>query len=51
MNTSVPTDGLWPLVVINVPVFIIFPFSFTHPLTAREKQGMGAPRREQEGVS
>jgi len=51
MNTSVPADGLWSLVVINVPVFIIFAFSFTHPHTAREKQGMGATRREQEGMS
>ena len=34
--------GLWPLVVINAGVFIIFAFSFTHPRTARDWRSFGA---------
>ena len=26
--------GLWPLLILNAPVFIIFAFSFTRPHTA-----------------
>ena len=42
MNTDVPAYGLWPLVVINALVFIIFAFSFTHPRTARDWRSFGA---------
>jgi protein-S-isoprenylcysteine O-methyltransferase Ste14 len=41
-NTDVPAYGLWPLVVINALVFIIFAFSFTHPRTARDWRSFGA---------
>ena len=34
--------GLWPLVVINIAVFAIFAFSFTHPRTARDWRSFGA---------
>lgn len=30
-----PAYGLWPLVVINAGVFILFAFSFIRPHTAR----------------
>jgi hypothetical protein len=40
-NTA-PTYGLWPLVMMNVLVFIIFAFSFTHPRTARDWRSFGA---------
>jgi hypothetical protein len=33
---------LWPLVVINALVFLIFAFSFTHPRTARDWRSFGA---------
>src|SRR5713101_2913656 len=42
MNTDVPAYGLWPLVVINALVFIIFAFSFTHPQTGRDWRSFGA---------
>jgi len=42
MNTVVPAYGLWPLVVINALVFIIFAFSFTHPRTGRDWRSFGA---------
>ncbi|HET8850934.1 MAG TPA: isoprenylcysteine carboxylmethyltransferase family protein [Ktedonobacteraceae bacterium] len=42
MNTDVPAYGLWPLVVINALVFLIFAFSFTHPRTARDWRSFGA---------
>jgi hypothetical protein len=42
MNTDIPAYGLWPLVVINALVFIIFAFSFTHPRTARDWRSFGA---------
>jgi hypothetical protein len=32
---STPAYGLWPLVIINTLVFIIFAFSFFKPRTAR----------------
>jgi protein-S-isoprenylcysteine O-methyltransferase Ste14 len=41
-NTDVPAYGLWPLVVINALVFIIFAFSFTHPRTGRDWRSFGA---------
>ena len=34
--------GLWSLVVINVAVFAIFAFSFTHPRSARDWRSFGA---------
>nr|MDQ2687961.1 isoprenylcysteine carboxylmethyltransferase family protein [Armatimonadota bacterium] len=33
--------GLWPLVIINSAVFIIFAFSFTKPRTARDWRSFG----------
>jgi protein-S-isoprenylcysteine O-methyltransferase Ste14 len=37
-----PAYGLWPLVIINAAVFIIFAFSFTKPHTARDWRSFGA---------
>ncbi len=34
--------GLWPLVVVNAAVFILFAFSFTHPKTSRDWRSFGA---------
>jgi len=34
--------GLWPLVIINAAVFVIFAFSFTRPRTARDWRSFGA---------
>lgn len=34
--------GLWPLVVINSAIFIIFAFSFTKPKTSRDWRSFGA---------
>lgn len=42
MNTDTPAYGLWPLVVINAGVFIIFAFSFARPRTARDWRSFGA---------
>jgi|SRR5579859_498328 len=43
MSTSdTPAYGLWPLVVINAAVFIIFAFSFSHPRTGRDWRSFGA---------
>src|SRR5438128_7591867 len=42
MNTDVPAYGLWPLVVINAAVFIIFAFSFARPQTGRDSRSFGA---------
>lgn len=42
MNADVAAYGLWPLVVINALVFIIFAFSFTHPRTGRDWRSFGA---------
>lgn len=42
MNMDTPTYGLWPLVVINAGVFIIFAFSFARPRTARDWRSFGA---------
>jgi len=39
---DVPAYGLWPLVIINSLVFIIFAFSFTKPRTARDWRSFGA---------
>ena len=42
MNDDVSAYGLWPLVVINAAVFIIFAFSFTKPRTGRDWRSFGA---------
>jgi hypothetical protein len=42
MNHDAPAYGLWPLVVINSAVFIIFAFSFAHPRSARDWRSFGA---------
>jgi protein-S-isoprenylcysteine O-methyltransferase Ste14 len=42
MSNDVPAYGLWPLVIINAGVFIIFAFSFSHPRTARDWRSFGA---------
>jgi len=34
--------GLWPLVIINAGIFIIFAFSFTRPHTKRDWRSFGA---------
>lgn len=34
--------GLWPLVILNTAIFVIFAFSFTHPRTARDWRSFGA---------
>ena len=33
--------GLWPLVIINSLIFIIFAFSFTKPKTSRDWRSLG----------
>jgi len=42
MHTDTPAYGLWSLVVLNVAVFIIFAFSFTHPRSPRDWRSFGA---------
>jgi protein-S-isoprenylcysteine O-methyltransferase Ste14 len=42
MSDALPAYGLWPLVVINAAVFMIFAFSFTRPRTARDWRSFGA---------
>lgn len=42
MNNDVSAYGLWPLVIIDAGVFIIFAFSFSHPRTARDWRSFGA---------
>jgi len=39
---NAPAYGLWPLVIINAAVFIMFAFSFTKPRTARDWRSFGA---------
>lgn len=34
--------GLWPLVILNAAIFIIFAFSFTRPRTGRDWRSFGA---------
>lgn len=41
-NNADQAYGLWPLVILNAGVFIIFAFSFTHPRTARDWRSFGA---------
>lgn len=40
--SDVPAYGLWPLVLINSAVFIVFAFSFTKPKTSRDWRSFGA---------
>ena len=42
MEQEIPAYGLWPLVIINSAVFIIFAFSFTKPKTKRDWRSFGA---------
>lgn len=42
MNTDSPAYGLWPLVAINVVIFVIFALSFYKPRTARDWRSFGA---------
>src|SRR5262249_36869809 len=42
MHTDTPAYGLWPLVVLNAAVFILFAFSFTHPRSPRDWRSFGA---------
>ena len=41
MNESSSAYGLWPLVIINSLIFIIFAFSFTKPKTLRDWRSFG----------
>jgi hypothetical protein len=36
MNRETPAYGLWPLVIINAAVIILFAFSFFKPKTSRD---------------
>ena len=42
MKSDVSAYGLWPLVVINAAVFIIFAFSFARPQMGRDWRSFGA---------
>jgi hypothetical protein len=42
MNENASAYGLWPLVVTNAAVFLIFAFSFTKPHTKRDWRSFGA---------
>ncbi|HRQ41571.1 MAG TPA: isoprenylcysteine carboxylmethyltransferase family protein [Chloroflexota bacterium] len=42
MNAEMPAYGLWPLVIINTAVFIIFAFSFARPRNGRDWRSFGA---------
>ena len=42
MHDAFPAYGLWPLVVINAGVFLMFAFSFSHPRTGRDWRSFGA---------
>jgi len=37
-----PAYGLWPFVILNAAIFIIFAFSFAKPRTARDWRSFGA---------
>jgi protein-S-isoprenylcysteine O-methyltransferase Ste14 len=41
-HDNAPAYGLWPLVILNSLVFIIFAFSFTKPKTNRDWRSFGA---------
>lgn len=42
MHNGIPAYGIWPLVIVNSLVFIIFAFSFTRPRTSRDWRSFGA---------
>lgn len=42
MNDTMPSYGLWSLVVINSAVFIMFAYSFFKPRTTRDWRSFGA---------
>ena len=42
MNGEAPAYGLWPLVIINTAVFVIFAFSFARPRSGRDWRSFGA---------
>ena len=42
MNSSATAYGLWPLVILNTAIFVIFAFSFTRPRTGRDWRSFGA---------
>ena len=41
-DTDIPAYGLWPLVIINIAIFVIFALSFYKPRTARDWRSFGA---------
>lgn len=41
MNTEAPAYGLWPLVLLNTAIFVMFAFSFTKPRTRRDWRSFG----------
>ncbi len=41
-QNDIPAYGLWPLVIINSAIFIIFALSFYKPRTARDWRSFGA---------
>ena len=48
MTHAAPAYGLWPLVLLNAAVFIIFALSFARPQSARDWRSVGAlPRLAQ----
>ncbi len=42
MNDNPPSFGLWPLVILNTAIFVIFAFSFTRPRSRRDWRSFGA---------
>lgn len=42
MRMDLPAYGLWPLVITNAALFIIFAFSFTRPHNRRDWRSFGA---------
>ena len=42
MDWNSSAYGLWPLVILNSAIFIIFAFSFAHPKTGRDWRSFGA---------
>ncbi|MBA3016128.1 MAG: isoprenylcysteine carboxylmethyltransferase family protein [Proteobacteria bacterium] len=42
MNETVPAYGLWPLVIINSAIFILFAYSFIKPKTKLDWRSLGA---------
>lgn len=42
MSSQPAAYGLWPLVIINAAIFVVFAFSFTHPRSGRDWRSFGA---------